>query len=405
MGELRPPLDDVTVLAVEQYGAGPYGTSHLAQLGARIVKIESARDGGDVGRTVGPYTTGEDSLFFESLNSGKYSVSLDITHPDGRRAFERMVATSDVVYSNLRGDVPDKLGITYAHLEHVNPAIVCCSLSAFGMTGPRAHEPGYDVLMQAYAGWMWINGEPGNPPERTGLSMVDWSGGLVGAVAVLAGVHAARRDGVGMDCDLSLFDTAFNMLTYLAAWHLSQGYTPERVPRSGHPSRVPFQAYPTADGWIVMGANKDKFWDRLTDLLGSEQIATDPRFATFDSRLQHRTELQELFDAILVTRTTDEWVDAFIAASIPCAPVLDIADGLRDPQVAARDLIIESEHPVLGTVRQVRSPVRVGALPAEVGRGPLRGEHTRELLRSLGGLSDAEIDSLAAHGVFGDVTV
>lgn len=217
------PLEDVRIIAVEQYGAGPFGSVHLADLGAEVIKIEEPRSGGDVGRYVPPYGEGEDSLFFETFNRNKRSLSLDLSTDAGRRVFEDLVKVSDVVYSNLRGDVPKKIGITYDDLKHLNPAIVCCSLTGFGMNGPRSREPGYDYVLQGLAGWMDLTGEPDGPPTKSGLSLVDYSGGFVAAISLLAGLHAARRDGVGMDCDVSLYDTAIGLLTYPAVWHLNAG--------------------------------------------------------------------------------------------------------------------------------------------------------------------------------------
>ena len=251
------PLEDIRIIAVEQYGAGPFGTLHLADLGAEVIKIEDPRFGGDVGRYVPPYQEGEDSLFFETFNRNKKSLSLDISTPEGRRVFEDLVAVSDVVYSNLRGDVPAKLKITYDDLKHLNRQIVCVSLSGFGMEGPRSAEPGYDYILQGLAGWMSLTGEPDAPPTKTGLSLVDFSGGFVGAATVLAGVHAARRDGVGMDCDVSLYDTAIGLLTYLATWHMNADHTPVRTERSAHPSLVPFQLFKGSEGEVLHTGDRD----------------------------------------------------------------------------------------------------------------------------------------------------
>jgi crotonobetainyl-CoA:carnitine CoA-transferase CaiB-like acyl-CoA transferase len=191
------PLGDIRVIAIEQYGAGPFGSVHLADLGAEVIKIEDPASGGDVGRYVPPYQHGEDSLFFEVFNRNKRSISLDLTTPDGRAVFEDLVRVSDVVYSNLRGDVPAKIGITYDQLKHLNPRIVCCALTGFGMTGPRATEPGYDYVLQGIAGWMDITGEPSGPPTKSGLSLVDYSGGLVAAISILTECtpHAATPSG------------------------------------------------------------------------------------------------------------------------------------------------------------------------------------------------------------------
>lgn len=254
------PLNDVRILALEQYGAGPFGSIHLAELGADVIKIEDPRSAGDVGRYIPPHDGSGDSLFFETFNHNKRSLALDLSHPEGRRVFERLVPQSDVVYSNLRGDVPAKLRIQYEDLRHLNPRIVCCSLSAFGMSGSHAGDPGYDYILQGLAGWMSLTGEPGSPPTKAGLSLVDFASGYAAATAILSGIHAARRDGHGMDCDLALYDVAMNLLTYVATWQFSAGFTTDRVPSSGHPTMVPFQNFATSDGWIVVACAKEKFW-------------------------------------------------------------------------------------------------------------------------------------------------
>jgi crotonobetainyl-CoA:carnitine CoA-transferase CaiB-like acyl-CoA transferase len=313
--------------------------------------------------------------------------------------FEELVRNADAVYSNLRGDVPAKLRIRYENLKHVNPRIVCCSLSGFGMTGPRANEPGYDYVLQGYAGWMSIAGEPGGPPEKTALSLVDYSGGFVAALALLAGVHAARRDGIGMDCDLSLYDTAISLLTYLGTWHLTAGYVPQRTKRAAHPSLVPFQAFPAADGWLVVACPKEKFWHRLVDLLGSPDLA-DARFATFTDRLEHREELIGLLDQLLSKRPVAEWLDALRSVGVPCAPVNDIATALADEQTAARDLLVTTDHPHFGRITQISSPVRVGNPPQTYQCAPRLGQHTGEVLQEILGYDDARLAELARQGAF-----
>ncbi len=238
------PLADVRILAVEQFGAGPWGTLQLADLGAEVIKIEDPAAGGDVGRYVPPFQEGEHSLFFETFNRNKKSLSLDLRHADARGVLEDLVRVSDVVYSNLRGDQPKRLRLTYDDLKTVNPRIVCCSLSGFGMTGPRASEGGYDYMMQGLAGWMSLTGDPDGPPTKSGLSLVDLSGGYASAIAVLAGLWRARRDGVGCDCDVSLFETALHELMYVGTWAASRGYTPPRRRNSAHPSIVPVPGLP-----------------------------------------------------------------------------------------------------------------------------------------------------------------
>jgi len=400
------PLEDLTVIAVEQYGAGPFGTVHLAELGADVIKIEDVGTGGDVGRAVPPYQSGDDSLFFETFNHDKRSVALDLTNASGRAVFEDLVRVSDAVYSNLRGDIPAKLRLRYADLAHVNPRIVCVSLSGFGMTGPRSAEPAYDYILQGLAGWQSLTGDPDGPPTKSGLSVVDYSGGLVAALALLAGVHAARRDGVGCDCDTSLFDTAMNMLTYVASWALvpDGAYEPQRLAYSAHPSIVPFQNFRTADGWIVVVCAKEKFWQRLVEVLGIARVRDDPRFRGFAARRENRALVTSTLQEVLVQRTTADWIAALTAAGVPCGPINDVRSALADPQTAARELVTEVEHPAFGTARWIVSPVRVGEAPAEHRRAPGLGEHTETVLRELLGYDVAAIARFRADGAFGTVT-
>ncbi len=397
------PLADIRVLALEQYGAGPFGSSHLADLGAEVIKIEDPSGGGDVGRYVPPYQDGEDSLFFEAFNRNKRSLSLDLNDPDGRAVFEDLVRVSDVVYSNLRGDVPPKIGITYDHLRHLNPRVVCCSLSGFGMTGPRAQDPGYDYVLQGISGWMDITGEPDGPPTKSGLSLVDYSGGLVAAIAVLAGVHAARRDGVGMDCDVSLFDTAVSMLTYPAIWALNGDFEPTRTHHSAHPSLVPFQAFRAKDSWIVVACPKEKFWRRLAVAIGRPELAEDERYATFADRRRHSVELLAILEASFLGRDAGEWLTLLREAGVPCGPVNTVRQALDDEQTSARGLVVETEHPVFGTVRQVRSPVNVGVGAAAHRRAPARHEDAEDVLLRMLGYDPAELDRLTQSGAFGTV--
>lgn len=394
------PLENVTVIAVEQYGAGPFGSLHLAHLGADVIKIEDPSVGGDIGRYVLPYAEEQDSLFFETFNRDKRSVCLDIQNPSGRAVFEDLVTRADAVYSNLRGDVPAKLRIRYEDLKHLNPRIVCCSLSGFGMTGPRSSEPGYDYVLQGYAGWMSLTGQPDGTPEKTGLSLVDFSGGLVAALSVLAGIHAAHRDGVGMDCDVSLYDTAISMLTYLGTWHLTQDYEPQRTRRSAHPSLVPFQAFPASDGWLIIACPKEKFWQRLVGVL-NEPALGESRFATYADRATNRPALEEIVDAVLEKRTVAEWLEALSAAGVPCAPVNNVSQALREEHTIARDLILTTDHPRFGTVKQVSPAVRVGLQRITHRRAPQLGEHTNTVLQTLLNYDEADLTRLAADGAFG----
>jgi crotonobetainyl-CoA:carnitine CoA-transferase CaiB-like acyl-CoA transferase len=395
------PLEDIRIVALEQYGAGPFGSLHLADLGAEVIKIEDPRAGGDVGRYVPPYAEGEDSLFFETFNRNKRSLSLDVSTAGGRGVLEDLVAVSDALYANVRGDVPERMRIRYEDLASVNPRIVCCLLSGFGMTGPARAEPAYDYILQGMAGWMDITGEPGGPPTKAGLSLVDYSGGLVAALALLAGVHAARRDGVGGDCDVSLFETALSLLTYPATWALSAGFEPVRTRHSAHPSVVPFQNFATADGWIVVACPKEKFWQRLAEVLGRPDLATDGRFATMADRREHAGELLEILDAAFLARDAVEWLELLRAAGVPSGPVNTVAEALEDPQTIARGLVVETEHPRFGTVRQVASPVRFGADPPTYRRAPARDEAAAHVLRDVLGYDERRIVDLRDGGAFG----
>ena len=387
------PLKSVRVVAVEQYGAGPFGTMFLADLGAEVIKIENPNDGGDMARSVGPHFFGpHDSLFYHSLNRNKKSFTLDLSRPESRPVFHELVETADAVCSNLRGDVPEKLGLTYAHLKHWNPKVVCAHLSAYGRAGPRANWPGYDYLMQAEAGFLSLTGEPGSPPARFGLSVVDFMTGLGLAYAVLAGLTGVRASGRGQDMDVSLFDFALSTTNYLATWYLNKGESQQRLPRSAHPSLVPCQLYRTGDGWIFIMCNKEKFWAALCDALGHAEWKDDPRFRTFTERLEHRDEITRILDQALSERSTEQWL-GILSGIVPVAPVNDIAQALDNPFVAEEGRLQSLTHPTDGTYRMVANPVRSseGETPSQPAPG--LGQHTNDLLDELG-YSKERIDGL-----------
>jgi len=394
-------LSDLRILAIEQYGAGPFGTMQLADLGADVIKVEDPSVGGDVARHVPPFQDEESSLFFESFNRNKRSISLDLRHPESRRVLEDLVASVDVVFSNLRGDQPARLRIRHEDLRHVNEQIVCVSLSGFGQTGPRAAEGAYDYTVQGLAGWQSVTGGPAEPPTKSGLSLADFCGGYVAAIAILSGVWRARRDGVGADIDLALFEIALAQLTYLSTWVASRDFEPVRRADSAHQSMVPFQNFETADGWVVVACPKESLWRRLCTAIDRADLASDPRFGSFAERDRNRDVLVEALGSVFRGRPTAEWLDRLARAGVPAAPVNDIETALRDPQADSRSVLTELEHPVLGTVRQVSSPVRVdGAIPTAE-RGPFRGEHTAAVLESLCAYSAEEIARLTESGALG----
>lgn len=397
----RPaPLAGLRVIAVEQFGAGPFGTLMLADLGAEVIKVEDPRAGGDVGRTVPPGAAAGSSLYFEAFNRGKRSITLDLDNDHGRAIFRRLVATADAVYNNLRGDLPGRLGLTYDALRTVNPAIVCVSLSAHGRTGERRAEPGYDALMQAEAGWASLTGEPGAPPARSGLPLADYATGLMAALGLLAGVLDARRTGQGRDVDASLYETALAMLSYQATWFLSADIPTARRPLSAHPTIVPFQFFPTADGYLAIACAKEKFFRALAVGIDMPEMADDPRFATFAARHQHRDVLLDLLSTRLREYPTTYWLDQ-LRGHVPCAPVRTLSEALDLEALRARGLLAAYQHPTLGDVRSVGLPLHLSGYRPVYEPAPALGADLGALLAELG-LGHDEIAQFTAAGAFGD---
>ncbi len=396
----RPPLDGVRILAVSQFGAGPFGTQVLADLGAEVIKIEDPAVGGDSSRYVPPYLHEQDSLYFQSFNRGKKSLTLDLQHASGRAVLHDLVKVSDAVFNNVRGDLPARLGLTYDELKGANPRIVCCSLSGFGATGPRASEPGFDYLIQGYAGYMGITGEPDGPPGKCGVSVIDFAGGYAGMVGLMVGLFDAQRTGRGRDVDVSLLDTAVSMLSYFAIWTLNREWQPERIADSGHQTLVPAQNFPTRDGWIVIFCNKDKFWQALLERMDLPALGRDPRFAGFAERLAHKAELVALLKARFVEKTTAEWL-GLLRGHVPCAPVNSVAQALEDEQVRVREMILDIEHPHFGRIREVAGPIRTKGEIRQPAPAPALGEHTEAILSGILGYGRQTIARLRAEGVIG----
>src|SRR5262249_21920224 len=302
--------------------------------------------GGDSARRVGPYADEDDSLYFQSSNRGKKSITLDLKHPEGRAVLRALARVSHAVYNNLRGDLPERLCLTYAQLRDVNPALVCCSLSGFGRTGPRAAEPAFDYLIQGYAGWMSVTGEPDGPPVKAGVSVVDFAGGYASMAALLAGLWDAQRTGVGRDIELSLLDTAVSMLSYYAIWALNRDWRPGRVEDSGHQSLVPAQNLPTRDGHLVIFCNKEKFWTSLAEAMDLPHLARDPLFATFADRFANKAALVALLKARFAELTTAEWLER-LRGRVPSAPGHPTAQAHAARQVLARAMLMAVTHPRL----------------------------------------------------------
>ena len=394
-------LQGVRVLAVELYGAGPFGTQALADLGAEVIKIENPTEGGDVSRSIGPHFArhmGESaqSLFFQSFNRNKRSLALDLAAPDGREVLRDLARSADAIACNLRGDVPARLGLTFEHLAPVNPRIVCAFLSAYGRDGSRARWPGYDYLIQAETGYFALNGEPDSPPSRFGLSIVDYMSGYAMALALVAGVLEARGSGRGRDVDVSLYDVGLANLTYLAAWAANAGHAAERLPRSAHPSLVPCQLFRTEDGWIYIMANKERFFPVLCETLGCPALARDPRFATFADRLAHRAELEARLDAAFATRPTAEWLEV-LQGRVPAAPVKTMTEALDSAFTAERGMMVDVEAPDGAALSLLGSPFRTGD-PVPPQPAPRLGQDTDDLLVEAG-YEKARIAELRRRGI------
>ncbi|MDP4836850.1 MAG: CoA transferase [Burkholderiales bacterium] len=392
------PLAGLRVIAIEQYGAGPFGTLHLADLGAEVIKIENPHDGGDVGRNVGPHFFGpENSHFFQAFNRNKKSIKLDLKHPEGKAALHALVKDADAVFNNLRGDIPERMGLTYSALKQIRPDIVCAHLSAYGREGQRASWPGYDYLMQAEAGYLSLTGEPDGPPSRFGLSMIDLMTGTTAALALVSAVLGARATGKGRDIDVSLFDVAMHNLAYLATWYLNGGHHTGRAPRSAHPSLVPSQLYQTQDGWIFIMCNKEKFWPILADKMSHPEWSARPEFKTFKDRLANKSQFNETLEAEFLKDTTKNWMKKF-EGIVPAAPVYDVAQALDNPFVHSRQGVINALSPDGLSVAGVAAPIRCPGESVPANAAPGLGEHTHVLLKQAG-LTDQQIAFLREHAV------
>lgn len=374
------PLAGIRILSLESFGAGPYGTMLLADLGAEVMKIENPATGGDASRSVGPHFLGEgDSQYAQSFNMNKRSIALDLGRPEDREDFLALVTTADAVVNNLRGDLPAKLGIDYASLSKVNPAIVCLHISAYGRDNSRTAWPGYDFLAQAEAGLMSMTGEPDGPPTRIGLSMIDYMTGTTGMVGLLSCLIRARATGKGCDVDTNLFDVATHQHAYSATWFLNTGAVPQRQPRGAHGSMAPVQSVQTKDGWIYVMCMKEKFWQTLCERIGRPDLLTDPRFATQQARRDNRSALTAELDAGMQARTTREWLSVLTGA-IPVAPIFDVAEAFANPFMAETAMVTSVRHPHADELRVLACPLKIdGTRPAKSAGSGLGADNERLL--------------------------
>jgi crotonobetainyl-CoA:carnitine CoA-transferase CaiB-like acyl-CoA transferase len=354
------PLHGVRIVSVEQFGAAPYGTMLLADLGAEVIKVENAAIGGDPSRKTGPYMLGaNDSEYFQAFNSNKKSVALDLRRDEGKAALGDLIKGADALVNNLRGDLPAKMGLDYKTLASIKPSIVCVHLSAYGRDNERASWPGYDYLMQAESGLMALTGEPDGPPSRIGApSMIDQSSGLTAAVGLLSGIIQARATGKGCDVDTCLLDVAVHQLGYVATWYLNERHVSTRQRRSAHYSVAPVQTFPTADGWVFIMCMTDKFFAELVNAIGRPELISDPRFATQASRQAHRDALTEIIDGELSQKPTEHWL-AKLNGVLPVAPVLDLAQALENPFLRTTGMIRDTPHPAKPDMRTLANPIKI----------------------------------------------
>lgn len=389
-------LEGIRVLTIESYGAGPWATLQLADMGAEVIKIETPGEG-DISRYVPPGAKDGDSLFFQSFNRGKKSITLDLRRPEGRQAFIRLLPSMDVLFANPKGSMPEKMAITFEHLQQYNPKLVCCFLTGWGRTGPRCDHPGYDYLAQALTGMMWMGGEPDGPPARCGVSVVDMAGGTNAAMLILAGVHKAQRTGRGCTLDTSLFELALSYGNYLNSWHLTLGWEPKRLALGAHQSIVPSQLFATADGWLMVMAQQDKFYQSLVREMGLPELAKDPRFVTMADRFENREALIEILTEKFRHRTTEEWI-ALLEGKVPVAPVNTIPQALKDPQVEALGMLLGYDHPSLGHVKQTGPPFLINGNRPEYAACSAMGADTEQVLTEYAGFTPQEIAALRKAG-------
>lgn len=376
--ERSGPFSDVTVVDLTRVLAGPFTTMLLADLGARVVKVERPGTGDDA-RRFGPFRDGR-SAYFDSLNRGKESIALDLTAAADRAVFEALLERADVLVENFRPGVLERLGYGWESLRARYPRLVYAAVSGFGHSGPYAQRPAYDVIAQAMGGIMSLTGWPDGPPTRVGTSIGDVAAGLFTALGIAAALHQRAASGAGAKVDVAMLDAQVAILENAIARHEATGEVPGRL-GSRHPSIAPFAAFAAADGSLVVAAGNDALFRRLCDALGRPALAGDPRFATNDARVRNVGALHAELESALAARPVAEWLARLGAADIPCGPIQDIAQVLADPQVGARNMLIRS-----GGARMAGNPIKLSTAPdpAERSPAPDLDQHRAAILRSLG---------------------
>ncbi|MDR6620455.1 CaiB/BaiF CoA-transferase family protein [Sinomonas atrocyanea] len=393
------PLRDLVVLDLSRILSGPFATMTLADLGADVIKVEQPGHGDDT-RQWGPPFQGEEAAYYLSVNRNKRSLAVDLKSEEGLAAVRRLARRADVVVENFRPGTAQRLGLGYEELAAENPGLIYASISGYGQTGPEASNAGYDAIAQARSGIMSVTGETAGPPVRFGVSGSDLIAGSWAVIGILAALHERDRTGRGQWVDISLLDGSVSWLTYVASGYFASGDTPKRY-GSAHPTIAPYQAFPTADGWIMVAVGNDGLWRRFTGAVGRPELAEDPRFRANPLRVAHRDELIPLLEEILRTRPTADWLAALADAGVPVGPIQTVAEAVRDPQVLARGMVAEVEHPTAGRLRTLACPIRLTRTPAAVRTPPpLLGQHSDEVLAGLGYSRD-DLERLHATGALG----
>jgi len=393
------PLEGIRVLDLTWVLAGPFASMILNDLGAEVIKVERPPLG-DVARTTAPLIDGESAYFF-SINRGKKSICLDLKCERGRDLFLRLVEVADAVMENFTPGTIDGLGLGWEALRQRNPRLIYSATSGFGQTGPDRLRPALDIVVQGMGGVMSITGEPGGPPIRPGLSLGDIAAGLYTAIGVLAALHERQGSGRGQMIDVAMLDCQVAILENAFVRYFATGEVPQPL-GTRHPVATPFQAFPTADGWIVLaiGWGVENQWELFCATIGRPELIDDPRFDLPHLRTEHHAELEPILNEALRQKTTARWLAEFDAIGLPCGPLNDIAEAAAHPQVQARRMLVEVEHPRIGPLTVADTPVKLSRTPGGVtGPPPALGQHTYEVLSSLLDLSRDELDDLAAAGV------